>query len=496
MSAIQYVQTLTLYLSGSGVVAGDETASLTTFTDIYGNQLSMADFGSKGYITFEPDTTNEEAATFTGVTQNENGTFRLDGVSTLGATFPYTETLGLIRSHSGGTKVVITDNVGFWNTFANKYNDETIFGTWVFNSAPSSLSATRASVTALGNVKLSDVASQTIGTCTITIASPAVITKSAHGLQIGDSVQFTTTGALPTGITTSQDYYVISDSFGVNSFEVSLTVGGAAVNTSGSQSGTQTLYKTTPVAVVSNDNRLPENAFAQSGSPGNDFEITLATAPTAYRTGQIFYFQSAVETSGPVTLNVNGLGAKAVVKFGDQPLATGDIRSTQLVGVMYDGTAFNMISPPSQATPALSSASYAQNSSTRDLSTSSGNQVIAHGLGVAPARVRIRSAFSGVIGSLAYSDGTFAGGVYSKVSYLFMAAVNVPVISVDTVEIVRIYDPTDATGNASQSATITVDATNITIAWTKHGSPTGIASFVWEADAFNMGLYVGGGAAL
>jgi len=79
------------------------------------------------------------------------------------------------------------------------------------------------------------------GTITITIASPAVVSATAHGLQVGDQVYFTTTGVLPTGISANTLYYVISAGFGANSFEISASRGGAAVNTSGSQSGVHTM---------------------------------------------------------------------------------------------------------------------------------------------------------------------------------------------------------------------------------------------------------------
>lgn len=132
----QYVQTNTLYLSGSGVIIGATSVSLTTLTDIYANVLTMADFGTTGYGTLEPDTTNEEAFTFTGVTANANGTYTLTGVKTALAKSPYTQTSGLVRGHVGGSKVVITDNAAFWNTFANKTNDETIAGQWTFTNTP------------------------------------------------------------------------------------------------------------------------------------------------------------------------------------------------------------------------------------------------------------------------------------------------------------------------------------------------------------------------
>ena len=81
-------------------------------------------------------------------------------------------------------------------------------------------------------------------TFTVTIASPAVITRTNHGFVAGDQVIFTTTGALPTGLTKSTRYYVLSTGLSTNSFRVSTTSGGSAVNTSGSQSGTHLIANT------------------------------------------------------------------------------------------------------------------------------------------------------------------------------------------------------------------------------------------------------------
>jgi len=84
--------------------------------------------------------------------------------------------------------------------------------------------------------------SPSVGTFTVTIASPGVFTLNSHGLVAGDAVYLTTTGALPTGLTANTIYYVISAGLTANAFELSTSRGGAAINTSGSQSGTHTLY--------------------------------------------------------------------------------------------------------------------------------------------------------------------------------------------------------------------------------------------------------------
>lgn len=81
------------------------------------------------------------------------------------------------------------------------------------------------------------------GTVTMTIASPCVVTWTSNTLSENDAVCITTTGALPTGLTATTVYYV--KGLSGNTFNLSATPGGAAINTSGTQSGTHTMN--TPV---------------------------------------------------------------------------------------------------------------------------------------------------------------------------------------------------------------------------------------------------------
>lgn len=81
------------------------------------------------------------------------------------------------------------------------------------------------------------------GTFTVTLASPGVFTLNSHGLVAGDPVYLTTTGALPTGLSANTIYYVIAAGLTTNNFELSATRGGAAINTSVSQSGVHTLRR-------------------------------------------------------------------------------------------------------------------------------------------------------------------------------------------------------------------------------------------------------------
>lgn len=76
-------------------------------------------------------------------------------------------------------------------------------------------------------------------TVTLSIASPCVVTHAAHGFANGQPVKLTTTGALPTGLAASTTCYVVNQAAGT--YQLSATVGGAAINTSGTQSGVHTL---------------------------------------------------------------------------------------------------------------------------------------------------------------------------------------------------------------------------------------------------------------
>jgi hypothetical protein len=70
---------------------------------------------------------------------------------------------------------------------------------------------------------------------TVTIATPGVFTLG-YALSDGTAVSLTTTGYLPTGLIPGVTYYVVNASG--STCNLSTTVGGAAINTTGAQSGT------------------------------------------------------------------------------------------------------------------------------------------------------------------------------------------------------------------------------------------------------------------
>jgi microcystin-dependent protein len=81
-----------------------------------------------------------------------------------------------------------------------------------------------------------------IGNPTMTIASPCVVTLTNHGFVDNDALYFTTTGALPTGLTANTLYFVAFGTSTANTFQVATSIGGIPINTSGTQSGVHSVY--------------------------------------------------------------------------------------------------------------------------------------------------------------------------------------------------------------------------------------------------------------
>ena len=74
-------------------------------------------------------------------------------------------------------------------------------------------------------------------------------------------------------------------------------------------------------------------------SAGTDtVTLTSGLTLTAYAQGMMFSFEAGGTNTGAVTLNVDSVGAKAIVKHGDTALAAGDIKAGGIYLVGYEAT--------------------------------------------------------------------------------------------------------------------------------------------------------------
>ncbi len=458
--SLKFAQLQSFVLAGAGVVLGDTEVTLSSFTSIDGVQLTMADFGTKGFMTLEPNSgTNEEQISFTGVTANINGTSTLTGISNVLFLSPYTETSGFSKTHAGGVKAVVSNTAGFYNTFANRLDDETIQGVWTFTQPnyprmdnvfvdptdPEQLvtkayadgltfaGAPNASTSVKGIVQEATVAELNAGTATgstgaLLFGSPADFAASIYGIQLPSSTQKNALAGDNGTPGTSNTY----------------------VTQSGFQAGAE-IYGTDSVGT---------DAYA----------ITPTPAVSAYTAGMNFYFKAGTANTGSVTLAVGSGAAKAIVKGFNTALVTGDILQNQVVQVSYNSTNDNwqMISPAAGTLTA--NALYTNGITTHDCSGTTSN-VIAHGLANIPKFVRITGQGTDITND---SNGVYNGTTQSCI-FLNIGSNRGSSSSFGI----------NVSGGGSQSifstGIITFDSTNITITWTKTGSDTGTAVIMWEA---------------
>lgn len=85
--------------------------------------------------------------------------------------------------------------------------------------------------------------------------------------------------------------------------------------------------------------------YATAGGTANAMTVTLAPVPASYAAiiGAPIRILVAATNTGAATLNVNGLGAKAIKIDGATALRAGDIVSGSVLEVIYDGTAFQLM---------------------------------------------------------------------------------------------------------------------------------------------------------
>ncbi len=202
-------------------------------------------------------------------------------------------------------------------------------------------------------------------TFTVTIATPGVFSRTAHGFVAGNQVTLGTTGALPTGLTTVTPYYVISAGLTADAFRVSATLGGSAINTSGSQSGTHYLPTVDGITISSLDD-ISNAAFA-----------SLSAASSVHKIG---FFTGAALEAALETPEQGGDGRRIFVS-GFRPITDA---ATVYGSVTYRETA--------QAVPETSP------------------ETLVNAVGTCPQRVSTRYA-RGVVRIPAGTAWTFAAGV-------------------------------------------------------------------------------------
>ena len=158
---------------------------------------------------------------------------------------------------------------------------------------------------------------------TLTLADPGVFTTSIdHNLEVGATVQFTTTGSLPSEIQTNRDYYVVTSNFTDTTFSVSETPGGSPIALSGSPSGTHKFRRIFEVLMPGNRSML-SNDYTQVNDLGYGLIATNGGLTEAVSMFTYYNEISYLSLNGGQIRSLGGSSAHgnfALVAEGSDPL--------------------------------------------------------------------------------------------------------------------------------------------------------------------------------
>lgn len=80
------------------------------------------------------------------------------------------------------------------------------------------------------------------------------------------------------------------------------------------------------------------------GGTANAYSLTPANPVPGYGTRMLAVFSPTVANTGAATLNISGLGAKALKSVAGEPLVAGDLQVGTIYGAFYTGAEFRLLS--------------------------------------------------------------------------------------------------------------------------------------------------------
>jgi hypothetical protein len=83
--------------------------------------------------------------------------------------------------------------------------------------------------------------------------------------------------------------------------------------------------------------------YAVATGLANVYSVTLNPAPAAYIDGMAVAFKINVQNTGASTININGLGAKAIKKSNGNDVSSGNLKAGSIYSLRYNATVGNFI---------------------------------------------------------------------------------------------------------------------------------------------------------
>ncbi len=462
------------YYLGASIGSTDTTITLASFTvPITGAPVTMALMGTDiAYGTIAPKTTSSEFISFTGITQNADGTADLTGVVRgLQRYSPYASDANFELPHAGQSVFILSDAPTVFNSYGAKDNDETITGTWTFPN---------------------DSDTPLLGTSYVAPTIQNQVASKGY-------VDATTIAGAPNASTSVQGLVQIPTQAQVD-----------AKTDIGSTTAYLSVIPSTQRSTLASD-------YVVDVGNANGYFISPTPAITSYQAGQTFSFKAAHANTTSSQINISSIGSKSILNSVGGSLVANDILANQIIFIEYDGTQFIYLNntgngvmdlatnqsaggvkhftgslvdftavPRTSATPTLGidlvNKNYTDNkfiyqffstTVTKNSNDASGSQNIAHGFVGAPKFTRITAIPDGGT-STAQAFTAYNGTTQSSTS-IYGTTGNL-LFSQSFV----LNSEAAASGN-TQIGVLSFTSTNINITWTKTGAPVGSYNLLVEA---------------
>lgn len=285
----------------SSISSTQTTITLSSFlVPVSGTAITMATMGTSiAYGTLAPGTSSAELISFTGVTQNSDGTATLTGVSRgLDKEYPYASSSTFKQPHAGQTIFILSDAPQVFNEMGALKNDNIWTGQQTFPQSGSTSAALVGTVYA-APTQDTEVASKKYVDTIAVYGAPLATTGVAGIVELPTETQV--------------------------------------------EAGTQTGGTGAQLALPNKSYgaRFNLGSGLTTGTP-NAYAVTLTPTPVALATGNFVGITSSFTNTGNSTINVNGLGAKNI-QLGSTGLFSGAITTNSVVGMVYNGTSFDTV---------------------------------------------------------------------------------------------------------------------------------------------------------
>lgn len=301
------------YYLGSSISSTATTILLSSFLEpVTGTPLTMTNMNTDiCYGTIQPKTNSTEFISFTGVTQNADGTATLTGVLRgLARKSPFTTDAAYKLPHSGQSIFILSDAPQVFVKYVSLDNDQTVGGVKTFSSSP--IVPTGGTGTqAANNQDIANAITGASGTATNlqfgTVKLSVAAVSPATPIAVGDN---------DTRVPTQGE----NDALVGNNTDIAVGTGNKLVTQTGLQ-------------------HASEKYAIDTSASSTAYVITLAPAPTSLTDGMVIYAKiiNANTTTTP-TLNINAIGAKTIVKGISTALSVGDIGANSYNTFIYNGT--------------------------------------------------------------------------------------------------------------------------------------------------------------